>query len=158
VYDAQLRALVAEVLACPGAPNVHSAVRSFVCFATCSWRAYCEVLAHARVAALAPHDCLQPERYTRLGMPLPLPPARWHPKHDGKFDAVGRLPPDTVPPPPGRPRLPPAAGGAAPLAAAAANPASASQLPSSRGSAPASAADQLPQAWAKRSAQSAPGR
>ncbi len=35
----------------------------------------------------------QPERYVQNGIPYPKPPPGWHPKHDGKFDSVGQLPP-----------------------------------------------------------------
>ncbi|EFJ43975.1 hypothetical protein VOLCADRAFT_95820 [Volvox carteri f. nagariensis] len=36
---------------------------------------------------------LHPETYTSRRLPLPLPAAGWHPKHDKKFDAIGQIPP-----------------------------------------------------------------
>uniref|UniRef100_A0A7S0VE23 Large ribosomal subunit protein uL15/eL18 domain-containing protein n=1 Tax=Polytomella parva TaxID=51329 RepID=A0A7S0VE23_9CHLO len=36
---------------------------------------------------------LNPKRYTDKNLPLPLPAIAWHPKFDGKFDAIGQIPP-----------------------------------------------------------------
>mmetsp|Transcript_15426 Transcript_15426/g.26684 ORF Transcript_15426/g.26684 Transcript_15426/m.26684 type:complete len:297 (+) Transcript_15426:64-954(+) len=36
---------------------------------------------------------LEPEVYTSRGLPLPLPAHSWHPKHEGKFEAVGQIRP-----------------------------------------------------------------
>ncbi|KAG2494701.1 hypothetical protein HYH03_007216 [Edaphochlamys debaryana] len=36
---------------------------------------------------------LHPEKFTERRLPLPLPPPRWHPRHDAKFDAIGLIPP-----------------------------------------------------------------
>lgn len=44
---------------------------------------------------------LQPETYTRKGLPLPLPAHSWHPRHNGKFDAVGQVLPPAPALPPG---------------------------------------------------------
>nr|8A22_Aj Chain Aj, uL15m [Polytomella magna]8APN_Aj Chain Aj, uL15m [Polytomella magna]8APO_Aj Chain Aj, uL15m [Polytomella magna] len=36
---------------------------------------------------------LFPKRFTDKNLPLPRPAVAWHPKFDGKFDAVGQIPP-----------------------------------------------------------------
>lgn len=36
---------------------------------------------------------MQPGKYTSKRMPFPLPPPAWHPKHDGRFDFIGAIPP-----------------------------------------------------------------
>lgn len=45
---------------------------------------------------LLPSICLpalQPEQFKGKKLPLPLPAHSWHPRHDGKFDAIGHIPP-----------------------------------------------------------------
>jgi len=52
---------------------------------------------------------LHPESFTRKKLPLPPPAHSWHPRHDGKFDAVGRVPgsvPVTLPQHAAKPALP----------------------------------------------------
>ncbi|PNH10490.1 50S ribosomal protein L15 [Tetrabaena socialis] len=40
---------------------------------------------------------MHPEKFTGCNLPLPLPAARWHPRHDKKFDAIGQIPPVVQP-------------------------------------------------------------
>ncbi|KAI8465220.1 MAG: hypothetical protein J3K34DRAFT_473612 [Monoraphidium minutum] len=63
---------------------------------------------------------LKPEAFEAKGRRLPSAPRAWPPRDNGKFDAIGQLPPARTPPAAPRALPAPPAGGGAPAAAAAA--------------------------------------
>jgi len=86
------RLLVARLHACT--MRRKGSGRSFMC-AQCIIIYICMPLSClSRITDAMSVSILQPGTYTKKKLPLPYPAHSWHPKFDGKFDAIGQITPE----------------------------------------------------------------